>query len=151
MLSLPAGRHVLKFTMSAPLGYYVNLVSTTEFTFGNEEKVMAKLTEVTDHKRVNSKPLRLPDIRLMYDTRFYRRVCGTRTPPTASSQTCVNACKRSTTLRPSPKPGTLLKNLTVLIEMRSRHRGRDTTRYERLLSSRSLTSFSDVLLMTVAS
>ena len=42
-LSLPAGRHVLKFNMSAPLGYYVNLVSTTEFTFGDEEDVMPKL------------------------------------------------------------------------------------------------------------
>lgn len=46
-LSLPAGRHVLKFNMSAPLGYYVNLVSTTEFTFGDEEDVMPKLKLVS--------------------------------------------------------------------------------------------------------
>ena len=46
-LSLPAGRHVLKFNMSAPLGYYVNLVSTTEFTFGDEEEVMPKLRAVS--------------------------------------------------------------------------------------------------------
>jgi len=45
-LSLPAGRHVLKFNMSAPLGYYVKIVSTTEFTFGDEEDVMPKLKEV---------------------------------------------------------------------------------------------------------
>lgn len=46
VLSLPAGRHVLKFHMQAPLGYHVHMVSTVNFVFGDEEKVMAELVKV---------------------------------------------------------------------------------------------------------
>ena len=46
MLSLPEGRHVLKFHMQAPLGYQVHMVSTVNFVFGEEEKVMAELVKV---------------------------------------------------------------------------------------------------------
>ncbi|KAL3881172.1 hypothetical protein ACJMK2_027629 [Sinanodonta woodiana] len=45
VLCLPAGRHVLKFMMSAPLGYHVHLCSTVQFVFGDEETVMAQLTK----------------------------------------------------------------------------------------------------------
>lgn len=47
-MTLPPGRHVLKFNMSAPLGYFVNLVSAVEFTFGDEEEVMPKLKQVRE-------------------------------------------------------------------------------------------------------
>ena len=46
VLSLAEGRHVLRFNMSAPLGYTVHLSSSTQFVFGDEEKVMAELTKV---------------------------------------------------------------------------------------------------------
>ena len=49
VLALPAGRHVLRFSMTAPLGYHVHLSSATPFVFGDEETVMAKLTEVGCH------------------------------------------------------------------------------------------------------
>jgi hypothetical protein len=45
-LSLPPGRHVLKFMISAPVGHNVNIVSNTKFFFGDEEEVMPKLTDV---------------------------------------------------------------------------------------------------------
>ncbi|XP_062575227.1 androglobin-like [Saccostrea cucullata] len=45
VLNLPAGRHVLRFMMSGPLGYCVHLVSTVPFVFGNEEEVMPELTK----------------------------------------------------------------------------------------------------------
>ncbi|XP_048766494.2 androglobin-like isoform X7 [Ostrea edulis] len=45
VLNLPAGRHVLRFMMSGPLGYSVHLVSTVPFVFGNEEEVMPELTK----------------------------------------------------------------------------------------------------------
>ncbi|XP_053396619.1 androglobin-like isoform X26 [Mercenaria mercenaria] len=45
VLCLPAGRHVLKFMMSGPLGYHVHLCSSTQFVFGDEETVMAQLTK----------------------------------------------------------------------------------------------------------
>ena len=38
-------RHVLRFHVNGPLGYHVHLCSSVEFTFGDEEKVMGKLTE----------------------------------------------------------------------------------------------------------
>ncbi|XP_033740802.1 androglobin-like isoform X8 [Pecten maximus] len=45
VLNLPAGRHVLRFQMTAPLGHHVHLCSTTPFVFGDEETVMAQLTK----------------------------------------------------------------------------------------------------------
>ncbi|KAH3725435.1 hypothetical protein DPMN_051268, partial [Dreissena polymorpha] len=45
VLCLPAGRHVLKFMMSGPLGYHVHLCSSTQFVFGDEETVMSQLTK----------------------------------------------------------------------------------------------------------
>ncbi|KAK3097303.1 hypothetical protein FSP39_008511 [Pinctada imbricata] len=45
VLSLPPGRHVLRFMMSGPLGYAVHLCSTVPFVFGNEEEVMPELTK----------------------------------------------------------------------------------------------------------
>ncbi|WAR07044.1 ADGB-like protein [Mya arenaria] len=45
VLCLPAGRHVLKFMMSGPLGYHIHLCSSTQFVFGDEEQVMAQLTK----------------------------------------------------------------------------------------------------------
>ncbi|XP_070569023.1 androglobin-like isoform X9 [Ptychodera flava] len=44
-LSLPPGRHVLRFMMNAPLGYHVHLCSTVSFVFGDEETVMSHLTK----------------------------------------------------------------------------------------------------------
>ncbi|KAK0044582.1 androglobin-like isoform X19, partial [Biomphalaria pfeifferi] len=44
MLSLPAGRHVLKFMMSSNLGHHVHMCSTANFTFGDEETIMPMLT-----------------------------------------------------------------------------------------------------------
>lgn len=45
VLVLPAGRHVLRFNMSAPLGYFLHLCSTIPFVFGDEETVMPHLTK----------------------------------------------------------------------------------------------------------
>ena len=48
MTSLPvyhSRRHVLRFGLSAPLGYHIHLCSSTHFVFGDEEKVMAELTK----------------------------------------------------------------------------------------------------------
>ncbi|XP_022081747.1 androglobin-like [Acanthaster planci] len=44
-LTLPPGRHVLRFTMSAPLGYHVHLCSTVPFVYGDEETVMTHLVK----------------------------------------------------------------------------------------------------------
>ncbi|CAF0778069.1 unnamed protein product [Brachionus calyciflorus] len=44
-LSLPPGRHVLKFMISAPVGYHIHIVSNTKFNFGDEEDIMPKLTD----------------------------------------------------------------------------------------------------------
>ena len=46
LLSLEPGRHVLKFMISAPIGYHVNIVSNTRFYFGDEEEIMPKLIDV---------------------------------------------------------------------------------------------------------
>ncbi|XP_077139190.1 androglobin isoform X2 [Ranitomeya variabilis] len=43
MISLPAGRHVLRFTASSPLGHHIHLCSTVPFVFGDEETVMPNL------------------------------------------------------------------------------------------------------------
>ncbi|XP_064196568.1 androglobin isoform X2 [Anguilla rostrata] len=43
VLCLPPGRHVLRFSPRAPLGYHVHLCSTTPFVFGDEESVMPHL------------------------------------------------------------------------------------------------------------
>ncbi|KAJ8315589.1 hypothetical protein KUTeg_007739 [Tegillarca granosa] len=45
VLSLPAGRHVLRFMMSGPLGHHVHLCSSVQFVFGDEETVMQHLTK----------------------------------------------------------------------------------------------------------
>ncbi|XP_064627067.1 androglobin-like isoform X5 [Lineus longissimus] len=45
VLSLPAGRHVLKFSMTSPLGHHVHLCSSVQFVFGDEEAVMPHLTK----------------------------------------------------------------------------------------------------------
>jgi hypothetical protein len=47
-LSLPPGRHVLKFMISAPVGYHINIVSNTRFYFGDEEEIMPKLIDVNN-------------------------------------------------------------------------------------------------------
>lgn len=44
-LSLPPGRHVLKFMISAPVGYHINVLSNTKFSLGDEEEIMPKLTD----------------------------------------------------------------------------------------------------------
>ncbi len=44
-LSLPPGRHVLKFMISAPAGYHINVLSNTKFSLGDEEEIMPKLTD----------------------------------------------------------------------------------------------------------
>lgn len=46
-LSLPPGRHVLKFVINAPVGYHINCLSNTKFSLGDEEEIMPKLTDVT--------------------------------------------------------------------------------------------------------
>ncbi|KAG9347633.1 hypothetical protein JZ751_005204 [Albula glossodonta] len=43
LLTLPPGRHVLRFSVRAPLGYHIHLCSTVPFIFGDEETVMAHL------------------------------------------------------------------------------------------------------------
>jgi hypothetical protein len=45
-LSLPPGRHVLKFITYGPIGYHINIVSNTKFALGDEEEIMPKLTDV---------------------------------------------------------------------------------------------------------
>ncbi|KAK6170744.1 hypothetical protein SNE40_019059 [Patella caerulea] len=54
VLSLPAGRHVLRFMMSGPLGYHVHLCSNVNFVFGDEESVMAQLTNESCRFRSNA-------------------------------------------------------------------------------------------------
>ncbi|XP_072907569.1 androglobin [Hemitrygon akajei] len=43
ILELPSGRHVLRFTATAPLGYNINFSSTVPFTFGDEDLVLSHL------------------------------------------------------------------------------------------------------------
>ncbi|OCT79932.1 androglobin [Xenopus laevis] len=43
MISLPPGRHVLRFTASSPFGHHIHLCSTEPFVFGDEETVMPYL------------------------------------------------------------------------------------------------------------
>ncbi|XP_066285114.1 androglobin-like isoform X10 [Branchiostoma lanceolatum] len=45
VLTLPEGRHVLRFIVSAPLGFHIHLCSTVQFVFGEEEQVMPHLTK----------------------------------------------------------------------------------------------------------
>ncbi|XP_067675678.1 androglobin-like isoform X1 [Haliotis asinina] len=54
VLSLPAGRHVLRFMMTGPLGYHVHLCSATKFVFGDEETVMSQLTNESCRFRDNA-------------------------------------------------------------------------------------------------
>ncbi|KAL8581512.1 hypothetical protein ACOMHN_042905 [Nucella lapillus] len=54
VLSLPAGRHVLRFMMTAPLGYHVQMCSTVSFVFGDEETVMPQLTNESCRFRDNA-------------------------------------------------------------------------------------------------
>ncbi|XP_071819104.1 androglobin-like isoform X13 [Apostichopus japonicus] len=44
-LTLPPGRHVLRFMMTAPMGYHIHLCSCVPFVFGDEETVMQHLTK----------------------------------------------------------------------------------------------------------
>ncbi|KAJ8026646.1 Androglobin [Holothuria leucospilota] len=44
-LTLPPGRHVLRFMMTAPMGFHIHLCSRVPFVFGDEETVMQHLTE----------------------------------------------------------------------------------------------------------
>jgi len=39
-------RHVLRFTVTSPLGYQLHLCSATHFVFGDEEKVIAECVKV---------------------------------------------------------------------------------------------------------
>ncbi|XP_044146626.1 androglobin isoform X3 [Bufo gargarizans] len=43
LISLPPGRHVLRFTAGSPLGHHIHLCSTVPFVFGDEETVMPYL------------------------------------------------------------------------------------------------------------
>ncbi|CAE1312319.1 unnamed protein product [Acanthosepion pharaonis] len=45
VLTLPPGRHVLRFLMTSPLGYSVHLLSPTPFVFGDEETIMSLCTK----------------------------------------------------------------------------------------------------------
>lgn len=49
-LSLPPGRHVLKFMINAPVGYHIHIISNTKFSFGDEEDIMPKLTDVNSQQ-----------------------------------------------------------------------------------------------------
>ena len=46
VLVLPPGRHVLRFLVQAPHGYYIEMASQTPFVYGDEDTVMACLTKV---------------------------------------------------------------------------------------------------------
>ena len=46
VLTLPPGRHVLRFLLQAPHGYHVEMTSQTPFVYGDEDTVMACLTKV---------------------------------------------------------------------------------------------------------
>lgn len=45
VLTLPPGRHVLRFLMTSPLGYSVHLLSANPFVFGDEETIMSLCTK----------------------------------------------------------------------------------------------------------
>jgi hypothetical protein len=42
---LPEGRHVLRFTVTSPLGFHLQLASSVNFVFGDEEKIMNEQTK----------------------------------------------------------------------------------------------------------
>ncbi|CAG5118943.1 unnamed protein product, partial [Candidula unifasciata] len=44
LLSLPPGRHVLRFTATSPLGHHIHMCSSVNFFIGDEETVMPQLT-----------------------------------------------------------------------------------------------------------
>lgn len=44
-LNLQPGRHVLKFSVTAPVGHHIHIASNTCFSFGHEEEIMAKLRD----------------------------------------------------------------------------------------------------------
>ncbi|XP_076825894.1 androglobin-like isoform X2 [Clavelina lepadiformis] len=44
-LTLPAGRHVLRFLFNSPLGYHLHICSTISFVYGDKDTVMAPLQE----------------------------------------------------------------------------------------------------------
>ncbi|XP_025099309.1 androglobin-like isoform X4 [Pomacea canaliculata] len=54
VLTLPAGRHVLRFIMTSPLGYHVHMCSIVNFIFGDEETVMPYLTNESCRFRDNA-------------------------------------------------------------------------------------------------
>ncbi|XP_035827266.1 androglobin [Aplysia californica] len=54
VLTLPPGRHVLRFMMSSPLGHHVHMCSTVNFVFGDEETVMPQLTNESCRFRDNA-------------------------------------------------------------------------------------------------
>ncbi|GFS08049.1 androglobin-like [Elysia marginata] len=54
VLSLPPGRHVLRFMMTSPLGHHVHMCSTVNFVFGDEETVMPQLTNESCRFRDNA-------------------------------------------------------------------------------------------------
>jgi hypothetical protein len=45
-LSLPPGRHVLKFMVSTPVGHHIHIVSNSNFSFGDEEEILKLLKDV---------------------------------------------------------------------------------------------------------
>ncbi|CAI9740823.1 androglobin-like [Octopus vulgaris] len=48
-LTLPPGRHVLKFMMTSPLGYSIHLSSDSPFIFGDEETIMNQCSKESCH------------------------------------------------------------------------------------------------------
>lgn len=44
-LYLPPGRHVLRVSISTPIGHHVHVMSNTKFCFGDEDDIMPKLTD----------------------------------------------------------------------------------------------------------
>ncbi|XP_065057122.1 androglobin-like isoform X2 [Rhopilema esculentum] len=45
VLTLPPGRHVLRFMIQAPIGYHIDICSQTSFVFGEEDLIMQHLTK----------------------------------------------------------------------------------------------------------
>lgn len=101
VLNLPAGRHVLRFMMSGPLGYCVHLVSTVPFVFGNEEEVMPELTK--ESCRFVDNALQVINsigkcINSFTDTEASRGA-GTNWSATTVPTDTTNSCPNSTTSR----------------------------------------------------
>ena len=48
--------------MTAPMGYHIHLCSSTQFVFGDEERVMAELTKVSQGHLQGRKVKRYDDI-----------------------------------------------------------------------------------------